>query len=171
MQFLFVLTIAVSSLSLSVGIPIHSFITSDIVAIQQTLNLFPLSVDRKDYGLLAHVFSQDVTANFLVGPVCHSLTAVHQQLQAHLKGLVSHHSLTTQSIEFPDSGRATATSYLIAAFFGQGQLAGQFLINYGRYEDTLVWDDGAWKVNNRTLVITVWTPLPSISTCSPGVRW
>lgn len=160
MRFLSMLTIAVSTLSLSAGKPVHPSITSDTVAIQQTLNIFPLSVDRKDYSRLAEVFSQDVTADFLVGPVCHGLTAVQQQLQAHLEGLGSHHSLTTQSIQFPDAGTATATSYLIATFFGQGQLVGQFLTDYGRYDDTLVRDDGWWKVNNRTLVIVVWTLPP-----------
>ena len=131
---------------------------SDIVQIQQTLNLFPLSVDTKNYSLLADIFTSDVTANFLIGSVLHGLEAVQQQLETHLKGLVSHHSLTTQSVVVGENrDTASATSYLIANFFGQGDLARQVLTNYGQYADTLVRDPGTggWKVNNRTLILTV----------------
>lgn len=110
-----------------------SSVATDAVQIQQTLNLFPLSVDRKKYSLLAETFTPNATANLLVGPTTHGLDEVQEQLQAHLEGLLSHHSLATQSIEVGQGGRtASATSYLIATFFGQGPLAKQVLTNYGQ---------------------------------------
>ena len=141
---------------------LSSSVATDVVQIQQTLNLFPLSVDRKNYSLLAEIFTADATANFLVGPITHGLEEIQEQLQARLKGLISHHSLTTQSIEV-EQGRktASATSYLIAVFFGHGPLAKQIFTNYGQYLDTLVLDQqaGGWRVKNRTLVLTVRFPM------------
>lgn len=134
-----------------------------IVEIQQTLNLFPISVDTKNYTILADIFTVDATADFVVVPTVHSLAAIQQVLQASLAGLVTQHSFTTQVIKIQNRREASAITYLIGNFFGQGELAGQVLSNYGQYQDSLRFVDGqGWRVDNRTLVNTVSSPHPSI---------
>ena len=126
------------------------------VEIQQTLNLFPISVDTKNYTILADLFTPDASADFAIVPVVYGLSAISSGLQKELQGLVSQHSFTTQSITVHGDRTASAITYLIANFFGQGNLTGQVYTNYGQYRDTLKYVDGVgWRVSNKTLVNTV----------------
>lgn len=124
-----------------------------IVDIQQTLNQYALSVDSKNYVILADIFTPDARADFLVFPVVHGLPAIVAVLSKALEGLISQHSLTTQVITLESETDASAITYLQGNFFGQGNLTGQVLNNYGKYIDDLTFvQNVGWRVRNRTLV-------------------
>ena len=129
-----------------------------IVDIQQTLTLFAYSVDTQDYSLLASVFTPDVTANFsepgaedVVG-----LPALQAALKHSLTGLKSQHTLDTLQVQFASDKKATATMYLVATFFGQGNFTGQAYINNGIYRDEMVEvGGGKWMSKRKTMQILV----------------
>ena len=56
-------------------------------------------------------------------------------------------------IEFQNATAAIAVTYLQANFFGQGNLTGQVLTDYGKYVDELAFVEGVgWRVRDRRLV-------------------
>ena len=119
-----------------------------ILDIQQTLNLFPLSVDSKNYTMLADIFTHDARADFVLFPAGYGLPAIVAALSKSLAGLKSQHSFTTQVITLQNETDASAVTYLQGNFF----LTGQVLNNYGKYVDDLTFvQDVGWRVRNRTL--------------------
>ena len=126
-----------------------------IVSIQQTLALFPIAVDTKNYNLFSSVFTPNVSANFSMPGTqnIHGIPDLTAGLSKGLKGLVSQHSLSTLSATFESNTSANSVQYLLGTFFGQGNLTGQVSSNYGTYFDSLLLqDDGRWLVNKRTFV-------------------
>lgn len=124
-----------------------------IVSIQQTLALFPIAVDTKNYDLFSSVFTPNVSANFSMpgSQNIHGIPMLTASLSKGLAGLVSQHSLSTLSVNFSSPTVATSVQYLVGTFFGQGNLTGQVSSNYGNYVDTLLLqDDGSWLVSKRT---------------------
>ena len=135
---------------------IHQTGTGAIVQVQQTLNLFPLSVDSKNYTILSEIFTEDAIANFQLFPIANGLPAIVDGLSRLLAPLVSQHSYTTQEITLDNGTDGSAITYLQGNFFGQGNLTGQVLNNYGKYLDDLTFVDGVgWRVRNRTLITIV----------------
>ena len=134
--------------------PVESAVS--IIHIQQTLNLYPLSVDNKNYALFARIFTHNVTANLLCLLPTTSLPAMRSQISKSLAGLVSQHALTTQSISVLNATEAKALTYLTATFFGQGNQTGHVLTIYGEYTDTLVYGKrSGWLISDRKLVYKV----------------
>ncbi|KAK0513784.1 hypothetical protein JMJ35_003506 [Cladonia borealis] len=128
------------------------------IQIQQTLALWPLAVDSKNYTLLPLIFtptaflgSPPPTGNFIGIP---SITAF---LTLFLNNTLTQHSYGTQYIDVDiERGTASAATYLIASFVGTGPSnAGEYLVNRAKYEDELVEGEGGWRVVNRTLVYMV----------------
>lgn len=73
-------------------------------------------------------------------------------LESQLRGLVTQHAISTTVVDFSGTGTANSTAYLIATYLGQGTLAGQTLVYYGKYEDEWVCDEaGEWRCRNRVL--------------------
>ena len=128
--------------------------TTSLVSIQQTLALFAVAVDTKNYALFSSVFTPNVTANFST-PGTENIQGISQLteiLSQNLTGLISQHSLSTLQVNFTSQTVATSVQYLVGTFFGQGNLTGQTLSNYGSYVDTLLLqEDGGWLVNARVL--------------------
>ena len=148
-----VLAVLLSVCPLGLQSPLPSRTTS-LVSIQQTLALFAVAVDTKNYALFSSIFTPNVTANFST-PGAENIQGLSQLtdiLSQSLRGQLSQHSLSTLQINFTSQTEANAVQYLIGTFFGQGNLTGQTYSNYGSYVDTLLLqEDGGWLVNTRTL--------------------
>ena len=127
-----------------------------ILQIQQTLNQYALDVDSKNYTALIDVFTPNARAEFQPSLVAFGLPAIVAEVSKSLEGLISQHSLTTQVVTLESETDASAVTYLQANFFGQGNLTGEVVTDYGKYLDdfTFVQDVG-WRVRNRTLVTLV----------------
>ncbi len=128
---------------------------ADWATIQQTLYLFSIAVDTKEYALLNDVFMPTATANFSTpsSQNISGLPAITALLSKGLTGLTSQHSLTTLAVEFQSPTRANSTQYLTTTFFGLGNLTGQVYVNYGSYKDRLeLQNGGKWLVSHRDLV-------------------
>jgi hypothetical protein len=85
------------SLVVSREIPILD--STAVISLQQTLALYPLAVDSKNFAALDQVFTQDVVANYSapIG-VLNGLPAVISALEASLAPVNTQHNLTTFSV-------------------------------------------------------------------------
>jgi len=128
----------------------------DVLAIRNTLALYPLSIDSKNFSMLSAVFAPNVVADYSapIG-VLNGLSAVQTTLEEELKPVMTQHSYGTQYIDKLASGwEARAVTYYTASQFGMGSKKGQVLYSYGQYQDYLVKDtsSGQWFIQDRTLV-------------------
>ena len=123
-----------------------------ISSIQQTLSRFSVAIDTKQFQLLDSVFTPTATTNFTGKTIQSGLPAISAYLQNGLRGAVSQHALNTLYVTQSNPNAAHVINFLQGTFFGQGNLTGQILANFGYYEDDMVkGDNGAWLVQNRVL--------------------
>ena len=137
------LTLACSSLALTPWEQIH-----------QTIDTYPLAIDRKDFGLLSQVFTPTAFANY-TGPLSNltGLPAIQSGLAASVATVGSQHLLGTTVIDIHPSGStANSTTYFQASLFGLGKALGQVVYLYGYYADDLVRMKGKWLIDSRELV-------------------
>jgi len=100
---------------------------ADTVAqILNTLSLYPLAIDGKNFPALSLVFAPNVIANFSapVG-VLTPLPAVQKGLEQILAPVDSQHSYGTQIVDVLDDCHVRSVSYFTASQFGKGKYYGQ----------------------------------------------
>ncbi|KAL9026912.1 MAG: hypothetical protein Q9196_004495 [Gyalolechia fulgens] len=124
----------------------------DVTSIQQTLALFPVAVDLKQFHLLDAVFSPDATANFSGRSVTVGASAIKLYLSKLASGVISQHNLGTLYVNMTGPHSAAAYNWLHGTFFGTGNATGQSFSNFGYYKDDLVRRHGRWYIQNRVLV-------------------
>lgn len=158
MRFSLFTSVAVllATAGLSGALPAPKQSPADVLAIQDTINLYALTVDSQQFEKLDDVFDPMVTGDFQLGTPVTSLAQVKTALSGALEGKKSFHAISTKMIDITDKSAAKSTAYFAATFFGQGDLAGESVIAYGRYEDTWRKDGKAsWLITNRLLTYTV----------------
>lgn len=133
----------------------------DAVALEQirnTLGLYPLSIDGKNFDALEQVFTPDAVANYSSPiSVLRGLPAIKATLEKILAPVDSQHMYGTQVVEIRHGGcEASAVTYVTVAQFGRGPYEGEVLYSYGQYQDTLVRiPSGGWRIKERNLVYMV----------------
>jgi SnoaL-like domain len=133
-----------------------------IEAIRQTLALYALAIDGRNYEALRKVFTPNVRANYSdpIG-VLNGVQAIIDTLPPGLNNFAStQHLLGTQYIQICSLTSAVSVAYFQASHFftpytGVGNPIdnSQVLIDNAQYQD--VWarqKDGTWKITNRNLV-------------------
>lgn len=88
-----------------------SAVTTAIVSLQQTLALYPLAIDRKNFSALSAVFAPNVVANYSAPlNLLYGLEAVEANLQASLAPVTTQHALSTFSVQTLDLEEGSAGS-------------------------------------------------------------
>lgn len=121
----------------------------DVIGIQQTLGLFPVAIDLKQFDLLDAVFTPSAVANFTGHSVSVGIPAIKTYLSNGLAGLVSQHNLGTLYINKTGSDLATSYNWLQGTFFGTGAASDQSFSDFGYYKDDMVKSNGRWLIQNR----------------------
>ena len=97
------------SLVASREIPNHD--SRAVISLQQTLALYPLAVDSKNFAALDQVFAQDVVANYSAPlGVLNGLPTVISVLTASLAPVLSQHALATFSVSDLEEDSASTVS-------------------------------------------------------------
>ncbi|PNS14607.1 Protein transport protein SEC31 [Sphaceloma murrayae] len=122
----------------------------DFLAIKNTLSLYCVALDTKDFDLLREVFTDDVEAWYPFAQM-RGIDEIAYHISRRLAPATSQHALTTQHINFPPSqpmtrkksgGKgptsASVMTYFTATHFGKGQWTGRTLTTYGKYIDELI---------------------------------
>lgn len=127
-----------------------------IDAIRNTLALYPLAVDGKDFAALSEVFISDAVANYSAPlNVLTPLDTIESVLQGSLATVNTQHSYGTQVIQLFGPCVARSVTYFRAAHFGIGIYEGQIASAYGQYRDVLVLLEEGWRIKERTLAYMV----------------
>ncbi|KAF8147056.1 hypothetical protein K438DRAFT_1990026 [Mycena galopus ATCC 62051] len=121
--------------------------------IRTTLGHYPLSIDGKNFGALALVFTADAVANYSAPlDVLTPLATIQSALASSLEKVTTQHALSTQVIEVLSESEAFSVTYYTATHFGMGVYEGEILVAYGQYQDHWVLQNHSWKIQNRNLV-------------------
>ncbi|RYO77889.1 hypothetical protein DL766_006310 [Monosporascus sp. MC13-8B] len=133
----------------------------DYFAIKNTLSLYCIALDTKDFRLLEQVFAEDVDAKYPFAAM-KGVRDVADAIQKRLAPIASQHALTTQTISIAADGKtAEAVTYFTGIHFGQGKWKGKEVTAWGRYVDTLVLFEGKgslpgasgrWLISRREVV-------------------
>ena len=121
-----------------VEMPFSNEQATDVVEIQQVVNLFAIAVDQHRLELLPQIFTASIVADFGLpdGTILRGLDAVTQNLRT-IPSVPAVHSQSTDYVNFSNPRQPHATTYLTATFFGSGDLKGQVFTNYGRQVATV----------------------------------
>ncbi len=133
--------------------------------IRQTLALYPLAIDGKNWGALARIFDTNAYVNYSnpLG-VLRGVDQIISVLSQSLSQFVStQHLYGTQYIDVCNGFSAVSVTYFRAAHFFSPFVNGTTAVNtteilwaYGQYQDTWARQgDGTWKIANRNLVYMV----------------
>ena len=94
--------------------------------ILNTLSLYPLAIDGKNFAALSLVFTEDVTTNYSEPlNILTPLATVKVVLEESLRPVISQHSYGTQIVEVLGECEARSVSYFTASHFGVGKYVGQ----------------------------------------------
>ncbi|MCJ1460074.1 hypothetical protein MMC28_010453 [Mycoblastus sanguinarius] len=124
------------------------------VQIRDQISLYSIALDTKNFALLSEVLTVDTVGNYGLPPpntILNGLAENQKVLKATIDGFVMQETISTTVVDFIDESSPNSTAYLVANYFGQGNLTGQLLSVYGKYEDDWAFEDGSWKIKNRTL--------------------
>ncbi|KAI9766653.1 MAG: hypothetical protein M1839_004793 [Geoglossum umbratile] len=147
----------------------HGDDPSDLEGIRYTINLYPFIIDAKNWNALDRVFTQDVQANYSIALGFLDGLAALEAALSQPANADTMHTLSTQTIDITGHGKAAATTYVTAWFFGRGVYLGQFFNVFARYDDTLVkGNDKSWKINKRNVVFLPNSPLYTLT--PPEIR-
>ena len=161
------------TLSILASVVFASLSPSENLEIRNKLSLYALAVDNKQFGLLDNIFTQDIFADY-VGQTYSGLPAFKAFLNISTANKTTQHAISSTILDdgaiagLGNSQSPNSTAYVVATFLGQGNLTGTSLALYGKYLDSWVRDQGAWKIKRRvfTLFVSITRePHPSLS-CS-----
>ncbi|KAK5678255.1 hypothetical protein LTS10_009425 [Elasticomyces elasticus] len=109
-----------------------------LAQIRNTLALYPVCIDGKDFASLSLVFTENAVANY--SEPLNTLTPlsdIQTVLEASLAPVATQHQLGTQVVELFGHCAARSLTYFVANHFGKGVYEGQAAYAYGQYRD--VW--------------------------------
>ena len=100
--------------------------------ILNTLFIYPLCLDGKDFASLSRVFAENIIANYSAPfpPILTPLSALAPALEEALVPVDTQHSSGTQIVEVLDECNARSVSYVTAAQLGRGNYTGQVRVIY-----------------------------------------
>lgn len=129
---------------------------SDRLEIVDLLHRYAAGLDRRDWELLASVFTEDGVADYssLELGVNEGPDTIVELCRGALGGLdATQHIITNERIEI-DGDRARASCYFQAQHVFRGAPGGDNFIVAGTYEDELVRTTAGWRIERRTLIPT-----------------
>lgn len=165
---------------------------ADLLAIQSirdTLALYPLALDGRNYDILDKVFVHDVQATYMepLGTFS-NVQDLKSGLAKVLSGLAStQHNYGTQLINVLSPTTAVSVTYIHAShFMNPGPIDanvflddGNVFYGFAQYQDSWARQgDGLWKITNRITVFMVRSPsFPELDiflcfpSCRPVLMW
>lgn len=128
--------------------------TEAIVEITQVYALANLLLDEKKYSDLSLVITED--AEFISSVASFSdLPALEEYSRARFLNKITLHVFANLYVYDISATKASAAVNEILVFFGQGNFTGQTFTTYGGFSDTLVKENGSWKISARTVEFQV----------------
>ncbi|KAI9814785.1 MAG: hypothetical protein M1827_003051 [Pycnora praestabilis] len=138
---------------------------ADNLAIRNVLSEYAFDIDSKAFSSLSAVFTTNATYTFGGSPpvVAVGLTQIEAVLSSAVVGAVTQTAISTNFITLTDFDTlrnatvATAKSYSVSTYLGQGNLTGQIAQGFARLDDVLVKTaasgSNGWRIESRVLTL------------------
>lgn len=140
---------------------------SDVLYIEKLVADKVQALDAKNFGELANIFTKDASVVISIGPKASGIEAVQALLASlYLPEVITFSPVSTYSItllppfdEQGAAGTATGVVYTSISYIGQGNLTGQALTVFAKYEDKYIKTGdfahhGGWR-NNETFFASI----------------
>ena len=145
--------------------------SSEIAAIVNVINLYPIAVDSQQWDLFDRVFTPDVQADF-GGPakwdglaaLKQAFAMIHDPFHATQHATQGHHVLV-------DGSTATCFSYVHGRFLRDVGEGGSLFASGGWYDDALTLTAEGWRIARRTCRSVWWEGNPRVMETAPGVTF
>ena len=100
---------------------------TDIAQIVNTLALYPLAIDGRNFSALSLVFTEDVIADYPIAGlgILTPLTMLERSIVAASVNFNSQHAYGTQIVEITGEGQAKSLTYVTATLFGKEKYYGE----------------------------------------------
>ncbi|KAK4902236.1 hypothetical protein LTR27_001139 [Elasticomyces elasticus] len=141
-----------SSLQTTFAPATHTQDPGILAQIRNTLALYPVCIDGKDFASLSLVFTEHAVANYSEPlNILTPLSNIQSVLEASLAPVATQHQLGTQVVELLGHCSARSLTYFVANHFGKGVYEGQVAYAYGQYRDVWTKTRAGWRIKERTL--------------------
>ena len=132
---------------------------ADQLAIREVLHRYASALDTKDWSDLAHVFTDEIRADFRTFGVRRAFKGRADDWIAMLQGSLggmdaTQHLMGNHRYQVQRNGRARGTTYLQATHICANALGGDLYTVGGRYDVALRKIEGAWRIASYTLIVT-----------------
>lgn len=130
---------------------------SDHESIRNTIALYCIALDQKDWKLLEETFTPDAKFEYPEPLGCfQGVSALQEKVASKIDNLLTQHALTTQRITLVSDKSALAVTYVTGSHFGTGVNEHKGFTILASYEDELVKDefDGiqGWRIISRKVI-------------------
>jgi len=143
--------------------------TSERDAIVETINLYAVAVDAKQWSLFDRVFTSDVKMHFDEGACWDDLERLkHDFALVHSPFNCTQHVMTNHLVEV-EGRRASALTYGMWHLFRQGTEGGDWWQGGGWYDDVLLEQESGWRISERRCRIAWWRGNPLVQMPNPDV--
>ena len=128
-------------------------------------------LDAKDFAGLAYTFTKNATYRSGDGTNNHGIDSIQAAVNGSFPPeLITQRAINTQSItllppfdEQGAAGTATGVVYTAITYIGQGDLAGQALVYFGKFDDEYLKTEnyaryGGWRISDRFITLFVCCP-------------
>jgi hypothetical protein len=143
--------------------------SEDVVAIVNVINLYPVAVDTRSWGLFDHIFTPDVRADFGGAAVWTDLASLKRDFETVHRPFEATLHVTTNHQVIVNADRANCISYVHGRFIRQVREGGNMFESAGWYDDLLERTGLGWRINARSCR-TVWSGgNPLVLQTTPGI--
>jgi hypothetical protein len=143
---------------------------SDIPAIVNVINLYPIAVDTLRWQLFDQVFTPDVMADFGGAAVWHDLASLKQAFEMIHQPFNATQHVTTNHQVVVHGERASCLSYVHGRFIRPVPEGGNMFESSGWYDDQLVRTPDGWRISRRVCRMLWWGGNPAVLETMPGVK-
>lgn len=128
----------------------------DLVAITNTVSLYPVAVDTRQWTLFDKVFTRDCVVDFGGPAKFEGLEALKLVFDAiHRPFKATQHFTSNHQIHVSGTG-ATCLSYVRGVFVREMPDGGDMFESTGWYDDVLVLGGGGWLISRRVCRMSWW---------------
>jgi hypothetical protein len=142
---------------------------SEIAAIVNVINLYPVAVDTQSWALFDHVFTEDIHCDFGGPAVWNDRASLKQAFDAiHAPFAATQHATRGHHVAV-GGDHATCLSYVLGRFIREVPDGGNMFESAGWYDDELVRTAAGWRISRRVCRMLWWGGNPAVLQTSPDV--
>jgi hypothetical protein len=143
---------------------------TDISAIINVMNIYPIAVDTQQWELFDVVFTPDAAVDFGGAAKWSDLGSFKKAFQVIHAPFASTQHVTTNHQVLISGLQATCLSYVHGRFIRAVPQGGSLFESTGWYDDRLVKTPDGWRISTRVCRMQWWDGNPAVLETIPGIK-